>query len=273
LASAPLVGLRTSAPLESTLSNPKGTLPRHVAIIMDGNGRWAKARGLPRHHGHFEGVRAVRETVETAARSGVQYLTLYAFSCANWARPAIEVRALMRLMIQFADSEQAELRQLGIRCGVIGCLDDLPAATRTAVQRLVHATRDGDRMALTLALSYGGRQDVVRAARSLVARAQAGQLRAEDVDEALLRREMYTRSLPDVDLLIRTGGESRISDFLLLESAYAELAFFPLRWPDFRAQHLRQALDLYANRERRFGRTGDQLRAGSLPAAAVAARV
>jgi undecaprenyl diphosphate synthase len=255
------------------LSKPEGMLPRHVAIIMDGNGRWAKARGLPRHHGHFEGVRAVREAVETAARGGIEYLTLYAFSCANWSRPAIEVRALMRLMIQFADSEQAELRQLGIRCNVIGCLDDLPAATRAAVQRLVQATRGGDRMTLTLALSYGGRQDVVRAARALVARALAGELRAEDVDETLLRREMYTRALPDVDLLIRTGGENRISDFLLLESAYAELVFFPLHWPDFRAPHLREALDLYANRERRFGRTGEQVRAGSLPAAAVAARI
>lgn len=240
---------------------------------MDGNGRWAKARGLPRHRGHFEGVRAVREAVETAARSGIQYLTLYAFSCANWSRPVIEVRALMRLMIQFADSEQAELRQLGIRCGVIGCLEELPASTRTAVQRLVHATRDGDRMTLTLALSYGGCQDVVQAARSLVARAQAGELRAEDVDAAMLRRAMYTHALPDVDLLIRTGGESRLSDFLLLEAAYAELVFYPLRWPDFRAQHLREALELYANRERRFGLTGDQVHAGAMPAAAVAARV
>jgi undecaprenyl diphosphate synthase len=255
------------------LNNAKGTLPRHVAIIMDGNGRWAKARGLPRHHGHLEGVRAVREAVETATRCGIEYLTLYAFSCANWSRPALEVRALMRLMIQFADSEQAELRQLGIRCGVIGCLDDLPAATRTAVQRLVHATRDGDRMTLTLALSYGRRQDIVQAARSLAARAQAGELRAEEVDEAALRRAMYTHSLPDVDLLIRTGGESRLSDFLLLESAYAELVFYPLRWPDFRAQQLREALDLYANRERRFGLTGDQVQAGAMPAAAVAARV
>ena len=242
-----------------TLKNGHGRLPRHVAIIMDGNGRWAQARGLPRYEGHFEGARAVREAVETAARVGIEHLTLYAFSCANWARPPIEVRALMKLMIRFARSEQAELRQLGIRCTVVGRIEDLPPATRDAVEQLVWATRAGDRMTLTLALSYSCRQDVVQAARTLVAKAQAGQLAADDITEQSLRQQMSTRALPDVDLLIRTGGESRLSDFLLLEAAYAELVFLPIRWPDFRAQHLNAALDAYASQERRFGKTSEQV--------------
>ena len=252
------------------MKNVDGKLPRHVAIIMDGNGRWAKSRGLPRPEGHAAGARAVREAVETAARAGIEYLTLYAFSCDNWSRPPFEIRALMRLMIQFAESETAELRQLGIRCQVIGHKEDLPPATRAAVEALVRATRDGNRMTLTLALSYGGRRDVAEAARALVARARAGTLRAEDVDERALREHMCTCCLPDVDLLIRTGGESRLSDFLLLEAAYAELVFLPLKWPDFRACHLNEAVQGYANRERRFGRTSEQVTTVAGPGVRVA---
>ena len=188
-------------------------------------------------------------------------MTLYAFSRDNWSRPPFEVRALMRLMIQFAESETAELRQLGIRCRVIGHTEDLPVATRAAVEALVRATRAGDRMTLTLALSYGCRRDVAEAARALVARARSGALLPEDVDEHVLRRHMCTGSLPDVDLLIRTGGEARLSDFLLLESAYAELVFLPIKWPDFRALHLHEAIEGYTSKERRFGKTGEQLAA------------
>ncbi len=234
-------------------------LPRHVAIIMDGNGRWAKARGLKRYEGHAEGARAVRDAVETSARAGIDYLTLYAFSVANWARPQIEVRALMRLLVEFARKERAELRQLGIRVNVIGSLDDLPMATRHAVEDLIQYTSQCTGMTLTLALSYGGRQDIVDAARSLAVRARAGLVLPEDIDENFFQSNMTTHSLPDVDLLIRTGGETRVSDFLLFESAYAELVFLPIMWPDFRPQTLLDALDIYGSKERRFGLTSEQV--------------
>jgi undecaprenyl diphosphate synthase len=235
--------------------------PRHVAIIMDGNGRWAQARGLPRYRGHAEGARAVRDAVETATRAGVEYLTLYAFSVANWSRPEAEVMGLMTLLVDFAKSERAELRQNGICVRVIGNVEALPAATRRAVADLVEATKHGERMTLTLALSYGGRADIVSAARQLALKVARGELAAEDVDDSLLRAELSTSHLPDVDLLIRTGGESRVSDFLLFESAYAELVFLPIMWPDFRPQSLHAALDVYAQKERRFGLTSDQVKA------------
>jgi undecaprenyl diphosphate synthase len=242
------------------LNNGKHRIPRHVAIIMDDNGRWARARGLERAEGHAEGARAVRDAVETSARIGIEYLTLYAFSNANWQRPRSEVQALMRLLVDFAKRERPELRANGIRVKVIGQLEDLPTTTRHAVEDLVRYTADGDRMTLTLALSYGGRQDIVEAARALAVRARAGLVLPEEIDEAFLHREMSTRSLPDVDLLIRTGGETRVSDFLLFESAYAELVFLPIMWPDFMPQTLLDALALYGRTERRFGKTSDQLR-------------
>ncbi|HLV20381.1 MAG TPA: polyprenyl diphosphate synthase [Polyangiaceae bacterium] len=234
-------------------------VPRHVAIIMDGNGRWAKARGLARVEGHAEGARAVRDAVETAARVGVGYLTLYAFSVANWARPRPEVEALMGLLVDFAKRERAELRQLGIRVHVIGALDDLPTTTRHAVEDLIRYTADGDKMTLTLALSYGGRQDIVEAARALAVRARAGLVLPEEIDETFFHRQMTTHSLPEVDLLIRTGGETRLSDFLLYEAAYAELLFLPIMWPEFRPQTLLDAIAVYAGKERRFGLTSEQV--------------
>jgi undecaprenyl diphosphate synthase len=237
----------------------KSTIPRHVAVIMDGNGRWAQARGLDRAEGHAEGARAVREAVETSTRLGIKYLTLYAFSVANWARPKHEVEALMRLLIEFAKQERADLRQNGIRVNVIGNLEDLPTATRHAVEDLIEYTRDGERMTLTLALSYGGRQDIVEAARSLAVRARAGLVLPEEIDETFFHRQMTTHSLPDVDLLIRTGGETRVSDFLLYESAYAELVFLPIMWPEFTAQTLLEAIDVYNGKERRFGKTSEQV--------------
>ncbi|MBX3128241.1 MAG: di-trans,poly-cis-decaprenylcistransferase [Polyangiaceae bacterium] len=237
----------------------KLNIPRHVAIIMDGNGRWAEARNLERVEGHAEGARAVRETVETAARNGIEYLTLYAFSAANWARPRREVEALMRLLVDFAKKERSELRSLGIRVNVIGQLEELPTGTRHAVEDLIRYTADGSKMTLTLALSYGGRQDIVEAARALAVRARAGLVLPEEIDESFFHREMTTRSLPDVDLLIRTGGETRVSDFLLYESAYAELVFLPIMWPEFVPQTLLDAVELYSRRERRFGRTSAQV--------------
>jgi undecaprenyl diphosphate synthase len=235
-------------------------LPEHVAIIMDGNGRWAKARGLARAEGHAEGARAVRDAVETATRVGIKYLTLYAFSVANWARPRIEVEALMHLLVDFAKSERAELRQNGIRVKVIGSIEDLPTTTRHAVEDLIAYTAEGDRMTLTLALSYGGRQDLVEAARALAVKARAGLVLPEEIDERCFHRHMTTDSLPDVDLLIRTGGETRLSDFLLYESAYAELLFLPIMWPDFKPETLLDALAQYGKKERRFGLTSEQLK-------------
>lgn len=237
----------------------EGRLPRHVAIIMDGNGRWAKARGLERVEGHSEGARAVRETVESCAKLGIEYLTLYAFSVANWARPPREVRALMSLLVYFANKEKEELRKNNVRVRVVGNLDDLPLLTRHAVEQLMVYTADCQGMTLSLALSYGGRRDIVDAARALAAKARAGLILPEDIDEAAFQREMSTDSLPNVDLLVRTGGETRVSDFLLFESAYAEFVFLPIMWPDFNADALALALDAYAGKERRFGLTSEQV--------------
>lgn len=239
-------------------------IPQHVAIIMDGNGRWAKARGLERVEGHAEGARAVRDAVETSTRVGIRYLTLYAFSVANWARPRAEVEALMGLLVDFAKRERAELRQNGIRVNVIGVLDDMPTSTRHAVEDLVRYTADGDRMTLTLALSYGARQDIVEAARSLAVRARAGLVLPEEIDESFFHRQMTTHDLPQVDLLIRTGGETRLSDFLLFEAAFAELSFLPIMWPDFRPETLLQAIEAYGQKERRFGMISEQVQ-GRIP--------
>ncbi len=240
-------------------------LPRHVAIIMDGNGRWAKSRHLQRIEGHAEGARAVRHAVETATRIGLEYLTLYAFSVNNWARPDHEVNALMELMVDFARAEQPELRQNGIRVSVIGQLDRLPPRTQHAIEELIRSTAAGDRMTLTLALSYGGRQDVLLAVRKLAQQAKDGLLDPQAIDAAQLRQTMSTSSLPDVDLLIRTGGESRISDFLLLEAAYAELVFLPIMWPDFRPETLRLAIEHYCSKERRFGLISEQVQDPASP--------
>ena len=214
---------------------------------------------MSRAEGHAEGARAVRDAVETAARVGIQYLTLYAFSVANWARPRVEVEALMRLLVQFAAQERAELRQNGIRVNVIGSLEDLPTVTRRAVEDLIEYTSSGDGMTLSLALSYGGRRDIVEAARTLAVRARAGLVLPEEIDERYFHRHMTTNNLPEVDLLIRTGGESRVSDFLLFEAAYAELVFLPIMWPDFKPDTLHAALDIFARKERRFGKTSEQL--------------
>lgn len=239
-------------------------LPRHVAIIMDGNGRWAKARGQVRWEGHSAGASAVRRTLESAARLGIEYLTLYAFSVNNWKRPRLEVEALMRLLTHFARKERAELIRQNIRVQLIGREEDLPDAARNALDELMEATAHCTGTTLSLALSYGARDDVTRAVRSLVEKAASGELRPDQVTEELIRGAMTTHDLPDVDLLIRTGGESRVSDFLLIEAAYAELVFLPVMWPDFTEQHLLKALRIYAGTERRFGLTGEQVQAGSL---------
>lgn len=239
-------------------------LPRHVAVIMDGNGRWARRRGMIRWDGHSAGAEAVRATLESAAKMGVEYLTLYAFSVNNWSRPRLEVEALMRLLTRFARKEQAELIRQDIRVQIVGHLDRLPKTPRDALTHLVEATTHCRGTTLSLALSYGGRQDIVEATQKLVAKAQAGLISAEQVTVELLQQHMSTNNLPDVDLLIRTGGESRISDFLLFEAAYAELRFVDVMWPDFRAKHFEQAIDDYRGVERRYGLTSEQIESGEL---------
>jgi undecaprenyl diphosphate synthase len=240
-------------------------VPRHVAIIMDGNGRWAQANGLSRLEGHAEGARAVREAVRTCRKEGVEFLTLYAFSVANWGRPRVEVRALMNLLLDFAEREKHELRDQDVKLQVIGDADELPLATRQAVQSTIEFTSDCKGMTLSLALSYGGRADLVNAARALALQVQSGQMLPEEVTEQTLQAALSTHRLPAVDLLIRTGGERRVSDFLLFESAYAELYFLPIMWPDFNAKALRDAFGFFAGRERRFGLTGEQIQATLVP--------
>lgn len=236
-------------------------LPRHIAIILDGNGRWAAARGLPRTKGHEHGLDAVRLAVRACCERGVPYLTLYAFSVANWSRPKEEVDGLMRICLKFAEGEREEIVHRGIAVQVIGDLDDLPTPTRRAVEHLVEQTQGGTRMTLALALSYGGRRDMVNAMRALAARARAGLVIPEEINEVSLRSFLTTSELPDPDLIIRTGGEKRLSDFLLYESAYAELFFSDTLWPDFSEETLDAALAAYGRRHRRYGRTAEQFRA------------
>jgi len=228
-------------------------LPRHVAVIMDGNGRWAEARGLPRVAGHREGAEAVRAVVRAARRIGVPALTLYAFSAQNWARPAEEVAALMLLLGQFLESERGEMRENAIRLNAIGDLARLPPEVRGQLGLVMEETRSNGGMILTLALSYGGREELVHAAR---AAAEVG-----EIDEASLEAHLWTKGLPELDLVVRTSGERRISNFLLWQAAYAELYFTEVLFPDFRDEAFLTALADFQGRQRRFGLTGAQLAA------------
>ena len=229
-------------------------IPRHVAIIMDGNGRWAVRRGLRRAAGHRAGVKSLKETVKTCARLGVEVLTVYAFSTENWSRPASEVHTLMDLLAEVLHQELDELREAGIRLRVIGRVDGLPSPVRQEICRAEELTRANRHMLLVVALNYGGRAEIVDAARRLAEQARAGRLEPSAIDEATFARFLYTADLPDPDLLIRTGGEFRVSNFLLWQLAYAELWVTPVYWPDFRRVHLLQAIVDYQRRDRRFGR-------------------
>jgi len=239
------------------------SFPRHIAIIMDGNGRWARARGLERSKGHEQGVRAAELTYRACQERGVPHLTLYAFSYANWMRPQEEVDMLMRLCGEFAEGNRQEFVRRGIELRVIGDLEELPTRTRRQVEETVEATKGGERMSLTLALGYGGRNDLVGAVRAIAAHAQAGIMLPEEIDEESIRSFMTTSDLPDPDLVIRTGGEKRLSDFLLFESAMSELFFSDLMWPEFTEKVLDKAIAAYGRRQRRFGRTPEQIAAGA----------
>jgi undecaprenyl diphosphate synthase len=237
--------------------------PKHIAIIMDGNGRWASARELTRSQGHEHGVEAARLAFRSCHERQVEHLTLYAFSHSNWKRPKEEVDMLMRMCGEFCELHMAELVERGIQMQVIGDLDDLPTDTRHKVERAVTATADGDRMILTLALGYGARNDLVGAVRAIAAHAQAGIMLPEEIDEGAIRSFLTTHHIPDPDLVIRTGGEKRLSDFLLFECANSELFFSELMWPDFNEATLDAAIETYGRRQRRFGRTSEQLAQGA----------
>ncbi|MGE0257310.1 MAG: isoprenyl transferase [Alphaproteobacteria bacterium] len=236
-----------------SFSAPPPSVPRHVAIIMDGNGRWAKARGLPRVAGHRQGADAVRRTLVAAGELGIPYLTLFGFSSENWKRPPDEIDSLMGLLRHYLRSEIAELHSHGVRLRVIGERDRLAADIAAMIRNAETLTRDNDRMNLTIALSYGGRAEIVAAARAISAKVMAGTLTPDGIDEAEVGRHLFTSELPEPDLLIRTSGEQRISNFLLWQCAYAELVFTKTLWPDFGRPDLEQAVADYGGRERRYG--------------------
>ncbi len=231
-----------------------GNVPRHIAIIMDGNGRWAKSRGLPRVMGHRAGRESVREVVKGCSSLGGQVLTLYSFSTENWQRPQREVASLMTILRQTLRGERRELRDNNVRLGVIGRLQDLPAPVRDEIAATQDYLSASTGLQLNLALSYSGRAEIVDAVRRLLTDARGGELQPRDVDEELLSSYLTTAGLPDPDLLIRTGRETRVSNFLLWQLAYAELWFTEVMWPDFRRRHLFQAVADFQGRERRFGR-------------------
>ena len=231
-----------------------GAVPRHVAVIMDGNGRWARERGRPREFGHRAGMRAVREAVEAAADAGVEVLTLFAFSQENWHRPQGEVAALMALLELYVRKERRELKEKGVEVHAVGELHRLGPRTRAALESIVVHTRGGQKLRLNLAISYGARAEIVQAARRLAERVREGTLMPGEIDEALFAGELYMPEVPDPDLLIRTSGEMRISNFMLWQLAYTELYVTPVLWPDFTREHFFAAILEYQRRERRFGR-------------------
>lgn len=234
-------------------------LPQHLAIIMDGNGRWAQERMLKRIIGHQKGVETVRVIVEECSRLGIKYLTLFAFSAENWLRPKTEVKALMSLLKKYISFETTRMIADNIRFNVIGDRDELPHDVNAAVQQAIDRTAGNDGMVLTLALSYGSRQEIVRAAARLAGDIAAGTVAADRLDENLFSSYLFTGDMPDPDFLIRTSGEMRISNFLLWQLAYTELYFSEANWPEFTAVELHKALKVYQARERRFGRTSDQV--------------
>lgn len=234
-------------------------LPQHLAIIMDGNGRWAKSQGFKRISGHKRGTRAVRETVETCAELGIKNLTLYAFSTENWGRPKLEVKTLMELLISSLKKELPTMMDNNIKMTAIGRIEELPASVQKELNEVIKKTENNNRMNLILALSYGAREELVTATKKIAGLVQDGKLEIEAINEGIIQENLYTANIPDVDLVIRTSGEKRISNFLLWQIAFAELYFTKILWPDFRKDDLYKALINYQNRERRFGKISEQL--------------
>ena len=237
-------------------------IPRHIAIIMDGNGRWAKDRGLPRVMGHKVGVESVQNIVRAANDLGVQVLTLYAFSTENWKRPAFEVQALMMLLKTYLEIELVALIQNNVRLQGIGDITQMPSDVQAILNKSINASANNTGLVLNLALNYGGRHEIVNAAKNLASQCVNGSLTIDEINENLFSRALYTGGLPDPDLLIRTGGESRLSNFLLWQLSYAEIFITETRWPDFRKDQLIEAIRDYQQRQRRFGKTGEQIEQG-----------
>jgi undecaprenyl diphosphate synthase len=233
--------------------------PEHIAIIMDGNGRWAQQHALGRIAGHRKGSEAVRRVVRSCRKLGIKYLTLYAFSSENWLRPAEEVDALMKLLVQYLRSEEKELMDNGIRLTAIGDTLSLPDRVRKTLQKIMDKTAGNREMTLVLALNYGGRDEILEAARKVLTAHDRGALKMEDLTQGVFSSYLYTAGIPDPDLLIRTSGEYRVSNFLLWQTAYTEFFFTDVLWPDFREEHLMEAIQDYQKRERRFGLTSEQL--------------
>lgn len=237
----------------------KDKLPKHLAIIMDGNGRWAKQKGLFRSIGHENGTKAVREIVEGSAEIGIPFLTLYAFSTENWNRPKLEVQLLMKLLVSSLKKEIKTLQDNNIKLNAIGNLDALPKKAHKELLDVIDKTKDNKRMTLTLALSYGSREEITKTIKEISLKVKNNLISPQDIDETVINNHLYTQNLPDVDLLIRTSGEQRISNFLLWQIAYAELYFTETLWPDYTKNHLFEAILNYQNRERRFGKTSEQI--------------
>lgn len=237
----------------------KSKLPKHIAVIMDGNGRWAKKQGFFRSIGHENGTEAVREIVEACAELPVPFLTLYAFSTENWNRPKAEVRTLMQLLVNALKKEIKTLLKNNIKLNAIGNLESLPKRAHRQLFEVMEKTKDNSHMTLTLALSYGAREEITKTIKEISLKVKNNLISPSDIDESVINNHLYTRDLPDVDLLIRTSGEQRISNFLLWQIAYAELYFTDTLWPDYRKDHLFEAILDYQNRERRFGKTSEQL--------------
>ncbi len=235
------------------------SLPDHIAIIMDGNGRWAKQRGKMRVFGHERGTKSVKEITEGCAELGVKYLTLYAFSTENWNRPKLEVQTLMKLLISSLKKEIKTLQDNDVKLNAIGNLSALPRRVYDELHHVIEETKSNTRLTLTLALSYGSREEFINAFKEVSTKVKNNIISPEKIDESIINEHLYTRNLPDVDLLVRTSGEQRISNFLLWQIAYAELYFTEVLWPDFSKENLYEAIVNYQNRERRFGKTSEQL--------------
>lgn len=231
----------------------RSRIPRHVAIIMDGNGRWAELRGLPRVDGHRAGREALRRTVQAARECGVEVLTLYAFSTENWRRPREEVQALMALLVETAEQEAQDLRRNGVRFRACGLLSAMPVGVRVALEQVMEVTQRNTEITLNLAINYGGRNEIAEAAKRIARRVAQGGLLLDEIDERVLQQHLFAPDLPDPDLLIRTGGEHRLSNFLLWQAAYSELYFTDVHWPDFQKLDLFEAIRSFQTRERRFG--------------------
>jgi undecaprenyl diphosphate synthase len=239
----------------------RNSLPKHIAIIMDGNGRWAKKQGAMRIFGHHHGIKAVRETVEACAEIGVKYLTLYTFSTENWNRPRLEVEGIMQLLIKTIRDEIPKLNENNVRLKSIGDLNSLPERARKELLEAIQLTQNNTGLILTLALSYSGKWDILQAVQKIAQQVNLGKLEVSDIDEKLFGSHLATEQAPDVDLLIRTGGDHRISNYLLWQSAYAELLFMDdIFWPEFRKNHLFEAVHTFQQRERRFGKTSEQIK-------------